>query len=330
MPPYRSHVALIYNVTGQTLEWYPPDDEVLVLGAPASAASYSVWRGDQSNDETALFSGTATLDATNTGLNSNAGPAQANRTLVPIASTSNVVVGRRYAMKDANSAAAAVVTVKTFDDPGPGVFVTHDLAQTFTTNTTFKGLRNVFTVDATFIQTLSNINIFGTLISPYSSWNGGETRTIAPPYRVRWSYSLGGITRHQWTTFDVCRAPLTHRVTIEHLKPRLPDAVYNEWLSQRGADYQPQIEEGFTRVKTDIRLAGYDPDMIVDPELVDRLVTYAAIAVITRGRPGGDQDEQDYINLFSKSIGVVLKAHVSTDSTGAINPAPIPQLWLTR
>src|SRR5688572_24765729 len=94
--PYTPHTALIYGLTGQTFEVYPAMAEVVRDGAPASAATYAVYRGTQSNDEAALFSGTATLDATSTTFDAASGYGQTNRNKASLTATTNVVVGRRY------------------------------------------------------------------------------------------------------------------------------------------------------------------------------------------------------------------------------------------
>jgi hypothetical protein len=331
VPPYRAHVALIYNVTGQTLEWYPPADEVLRFGAPA-AATYSVWRGESSLDETPLFTGTATLDSVSQTTQNIAGPTADDRSLVQVASGTGVTIGRRYLLTNAasNGGQRMIIVPRLV----AGAFINHetDIGTTFTLPCTFQGLRQSFTIDASFIATLANINIYGSLLNRYSSWDSGDTKTEAPPYRVRWSYVLDSATRHAWTTFDVCRFPLKHNVTVDSIKGRLPDAVLMEWQQQRGSDFQPQIEEAFDSVKFDIRLAGYDADMIQDPQIIDRLVMLKTIAILTEAleKARSEKDEQAYQRAFEKSIGVVLKAWVSTDSSGAINPAPVPQLWLTR
>ena len=66
----RSRKGLIYNLTGQTLEFYPSENEVRQLGAPSAAATYSAWRAESSNDASAVFDGTATLDSVSTVVSS--------------------------------------------------------------------------------------------------------------------------------------------------------------------------------------------------------------------------------------------------------------------
>lgn len=333
MPPYRRHVALVYNVTGATLEFYPPPDEIAAFGAPTSAATYSVWAGVQGLDETAQFSGTSTLDTVSTTTDAAVGPSQARRNRVPLTATTSTAVGRRYLITNlaASGGQRQIVTVKSIQ-AADSVDHEQDVQTEFASGSAFVGLRHSFTVDATFIATQTNINVYGSLSSQSQSWDAEDTRTSAPPYRIRWTYTLGGETRHHWTTFDVCRAPLKHSVTIDHVKVTWPDSVWLEWTQQRGSDFQPQIDEAFDRLKFDIRMAGYDPDMITDPEIVDRLVKLGAVACITHAldRDPEGKYEAAYQNSFQKAIGTGLKAWISTSSTGAIAPDAAVQLWLTR
>src|SRR5689334_9133267 len=100
MPEYTAHVALISGLTGQEVPFYPTAAAVLRDGA-ASAATYYVRGGTTSNDESAEFSGTATLDATSTTVDAASGYSQANRHKLNLTATTNIVVGRRYLVSNA-------------------------------------------------------------------------------------------------------------------------------------------------------------------------------------------------------------------------------------
>lgn len=326
---YRSHTALVYNLAGQELEFYPPPAELLAGGAPPAAATYRVFAGSQSNDDTPRFTGTASLDATSTTTDAASGVSVAQRNRVYLTATTNVVAGRRYLLTaTAATGGHRLVIVPRTVQSADSVDHQNDLPVDFASGAAFVGLRHSFTIDPSFIATASNINMRGVSGGRYES----DTSTSAPPYRVEWTYTIGGLTRKHWTTFDVCRAPLKHNVTIDHVKAAMPDVVWHEWTQQRGEDYQPQIDEGFERVKMDIRMAGYDPDVVVDPQITDRLTTLAARACITRAL---DKDvdgfyESKYVEAFQKAIGTGLRAWLSVDSSGAVAQDPARQLWLTR
>lgn len=332
---YRTHAALIYGVTGQTLEFYPPIEEIIQDGGTLSAAAtYSIFRGSQSNDDTPVLTGTATADSAVvvTDTDEACGPSKANRSRVPLSSTTGIRVGRRYLLQSPDTGRMMVVVPKAVIS---GDSVTHDteLFNEFGTQCTFSGLRQSFTIDATFIQTVANINTNGTLADRTIPFGSGDTDTSAPPYRIRWAYiTFGGAPRRYWTTFDVCRAPAQHSVTVENVRAMVPDIVWDEWTQQRGQDFAPQIHEAFERLRFDIRMAGYDPNMVTDPLIMDRLTTLAAVARIMRALDkdqNGDY-EKDYRNSFEKAIGTGLRAWMQTDASGAITPSPARQLWLDR
>lgn len=340
MTAYREHVALIYGVTGQVVEFYPPSDEVVQDGSPASAATYTVYKGDGANDDSnsVAFSGTATLDSVSTTTDAAAGPAQADRSRVPLTATTSIAIGRRYLLS--NTAAGGeqrqVIIPKAILSADA---VTHsaDVAYAFASGSTFRGLRQSFTVDATFIATIANLNFFGT-----ASLNGsGEPATPMPPYRVVWAYSTAGnIVRRHTTTFDVCRAPLKHNVSEANIRAILPDAGMDAWLADRGAGFANQIAEGYKRFRADVRVAGYDPDAITDPEMVDRLVELATCAHLAAhgiGRPGdrsaetwAQEWEKRYTDLYQKAVGTVLRVWTQQDATGALASSPTQLMGLRR
>lgn len=331
---YRTHAALIYGVTGQTLEFYPPIDEIVADGGPPSAAAtYAVFRGQQDNDDTPILTGTATLDSVSTTIQNLPGPAADNRSNVQLTSGTGVAIGRRYLLTNVSTGGSQSQLVVVKQVSGTTITAETEIWTSFQPLSTFKGLRQSFTVDSTFIQTQSNINVFGALVDRVLPFDSGDTNTLAPPYRVRWSYATaGGTSRRHWTTFDVCRQPAQHDVTVENIRALVPDVVWNEWTQQRGHDFAPQIAEAFERVRFDIRMAGYDPNMITDPQIMDRLVMLAAVARIMRAleRDTGNEYETDYRNAFEKAIGTGLRTWMQTDSSGAVTPSPARQLWLSR
>lgn len=332
---YRTHVALIYGVTGQTVEFYPPIEEIIKDGGTLSAAAtYQVFGGTQSNDDTPLLTGTATADAATvvTDTDEACGPSKANRSRVPLTATNGVRIGRRYLLNDSSAGRMMIVVPKAIASADS---VTHEteLFAEFATGSVFVGLRQTFTIDSTFIQTASNINVSGALVDRVLPFNSSDTATSFPPYRIRWAYATGGAEpRRYWTTFDVCRAPAQHSVTVENVRAMVPDIIWDEWTQQRGQDFAPQIHEAFERLRFDIRMAGYDPNMVTDPLIMDRLTTLAAVARIMRALDkdqSGDY-EKDYRNAFEKAIGTGLRAWMQTDSSGGITPNPARQLWLER
>ena len=201
--PNFYHVSLVYGLTGQAVEYYPPAAEVIWDGAPTAGATYRVYAGTASNDDTAeIGPSSATLDAVATTVDAASGYSQTNRRKVNLTATTSIVVGRRYLL--ANAYGQREVVTVTYIASADYVEVEEPLAFDYTTADTFKGLRHVFTIDATFIADVNNINISGYGTGLEAS---ADTTTSSPPWRVEWRYTTGSTDRRSWTTFDVSRAP---------------------------------------------------------------------------------------------------------------------------
>lgn len=331
----QTNASLIYNVTGQVVDFVPPFEDVMANGAPA-AATYSVWGGTQSNDESAKFSGTATLDSVSTTVNAASGYSQTNKRRVFLASIAGIVVGRNYLLT--NTLGQRVV-VSPIEIQATYVVLGYDLAYDFASSSTFIGLRHYFTVDATFIQDLSNINIYGQLPRLGMQHVSSGGRVEAPPYRVRWSFTAGGVSFQRWTYFDVVRQQSSHSVMPRDLQAWFPDMVMEEWESQKGELFRRQIEAAWSMVQNDIRMAGYDPDAIRDGALLDQVVRCAALMVISDAgvSPTGRNPDQwaaerrnDYKLTFQRAIGSGLAVWLDTGNSGAITPDPPKQPWFRR
>lgn len=325
-----NHVALTYDVTGQVVSFWPPQAEVIASGAPTAAATYSVWGGTQANDETAKFTGSATLDSVATTVDAASGYSQANRQKVNVASTSNITVGHRYLLTNAQGQREQVVVTYIASDDY--VLVEEPLAYDYTTADTLKGLRHYFTIDAAFIADASNINAAGNIDLFQRDSSAGEY----PPFRVRWTYTTGSISRITWTTFDVVRQAAKSRLSISDLRALFPDVIFQEQIAQRGQDFAPQLVAAERDVSIDARTAGYDPDQVRDAEIWDRLVLQKWAVIIGEGLMFGGADISQwleratgkYTTMFEKTIGTTLRAFIDASNTGGITTNPPRQLWL--
>src|SRR5437667_55897 len=108
----RAQQNLIYALTGQVIEFYPPQSEIFYFGRPSSAATYKCWAGTQSMDDTVKFSGTATLDSVSAALTASSGISQTNRRRINVAST-NVAIGRTYLLESTASQREFVIAQAT-------------------------------------------------------------------------------------------------------------------------------------------------------------------------------------------------------------------------
>ena len=313
-----AHSTLRYAQTGQVVEWYPSDSVSVLEGAPSSAATYSCQRGDTDDDATAEFSGTSTIDATSTTVDAASGYSQTNRRRLYVAATTSITVGRRYVVTNAYGQREVVVVAAIAS--ADYVDLEDDLAYDYASADAVKGLRCVFTIDATWIADEDNI------LAP------GE-----PPYRLTWTYATATATRKALTTFTVARRASEHGVSIADLKPLFPDVVWVEWTTQRGRDFAPQIDAAYQAVCWDLRMAGYSREQVADPLVIDRLTTQRAVALIAEALAASGSGQlsqwatlqaERYKTMFQAAIGTGLRTWLDAGTDGAITSNPARQLWL--
>lgn len=310
-------VELVYNLTGQTVETYPPE---WPEGVPSSASA-SVYDGTRSNDDTADFSPAVTVDPVSTTVDVASGYSQTNRKRLYVAATTNIVVGREYLLENTDGQKELVTPTRVVS--GDYIDLESDLAYDYAiTTSTLKGLRMVFTVDAAWVATESNI------LDPSEQ-----------SYRVIWAYTVNSIVRRHYTYLRLVRQPSKHGVSIDSLKEYWPDLQSEEYAETRGQQFRYAIDAAYDRVRAEVISAGYRPEQIRDTEIVDELVrakTFYVIASMGIAPSGRDvesfinQTREDYERLFNNTVNAVLKVAIDTGAEGNINPEPMRQVWFRR
>jgi hypothetical protein len=327
-----NHTTLIYNLTGQTLEFYPPDAEVVGSGAPTVAATVTAWEPSTGNAGTAEWGpSAATLDSVSTTVDASSGYSQSNRSRLYLTATTNVAVGRRYLVTNAYGQ-REVVRVKAIAS-ADYVDLEAPLAYDYAAADTFVGLRHTIAAPDAFLTDSSKVNT-NTLPSVFGDDGGGQE---SPPYRVKWAYSTGSISQQAWTTFDLSHRRASADLSIEDLREVLPDVAHVEWLSQRGQNFAPQLRAAEKALKINTRIAGYDPDAILDPMIWGQLLLQQWAIHIGEAVAFGTADpEQPWVSglrekhraLFNASISIACKVWIDTTGTGAITSTQPSQLWL--
>lgn len=278
--------TIIYNVTGQVLELYPPE---WALGIPSSA-TYSVWAANVGDDDTAEFSGSATIDSVSTTVDAASGASQSDPRKINLTSTSGITVGRWYLLTNAAGQTEMVRAdeVVTNDYIRASAPLSYDYAA----SDTFKGLRIYFTVDPTFVATETKLA---------NSYN---------PYRVRWSYTEGGISRRHATYFDLVRYQKEHNVTPDDLAEIQGDIELEDKISR----IILYIDAAWERVQKDLTFRNIKAHQIRDAQLRDEIVRCCALLVAAEDGviPGGRDNEtvvlerrQRYMNDLESFVRVV-------------------------
>lgn len=310
-------VEILYGHTGAIVETYP--DEALE-GIP-SAASVSIYRGDQSMDEAAEFTASVTIDPTSTTVDVASGYSQTNRRLLYIAATSDMANGRQYLLANA-FAQREIVTPRGLASADYATLEKDLLYDYAITSSTLKGIRMVFTVDATWVATESKI------LSPF-----------APSYKALWSYTLNSISRRQATYIRLVRQYFKAGVDLRDLEEYWPDLSNEQYSEQHGEAFTRVIDGALDAVRVDIKVAGHEPTIIRDTEIIHQLCRFRALLSLGEmGLAPGSRDVELYIterrtaytNLLNAAIASALKVDVDQGTEGAVTPNPIQQLFFER
>src|SRR5688500_11527437 len=148
-------VEIIYGLTGQTVECYPPDWRE---GVPSSA-TVEVFPGEVGNDDTTndgYFTAAATVDSTSVTSNAASGYSQTNRNHFFLGPTSGTVIGRQYLTE--NNLQQRELAVPKGIASNSHLVLENDLAFDYPSgSSTIKGYRMVFTVDAAWVATEARI-----------------------------------------------------------------------------------------------------------------------------------------------------------------------------
>lgn len=314
---------IVYGRTGQVVEFYAPES-LQMLGVPSSV-TYSVYEGGDSNDDTALFSGSATVDSVSATIGNGSYPAaagvsQTNRNLIYLSATTGVVKGRLYLIQNLSGNAEIVEPVRV--EANVGVQSLTDLKFDYPlTTATFKGLLCYFTVDATWVATESNIL--------YAS---------EPSYRVRWTYTVGGTVYNAQTYLRLVRKDFKTTLTPKDLVASWPELFHKEPLAQRGEQFQRLIVSAEEKVRADILAEGYRPEQISDTEILDRLVRLACFHEIAQfvASPTQidreafiDRTRRDYGDLLTRTLSN-LKIPIDVGTEGATSYDPVQRYFFER
>lgn len=310
-------LALTYGLTGQVVEFYPPE---AAEGVP-SAASCSVWRSSQSNDDTAELTPTPTIDSVSLSVNGASGHFNhaVSRRRIVLAATTGLATRRKYLVQNATSQREVFKCVAISSSGTIYADAEHDLVHDYPLGSSVLGIRLYFTIDPTFIATESKLN------------------DPDQPYRLRWRYTIASIPREHWTYFDVVRVAKKHGVTVESFLGEWPSLWYQLDEEDKRLSAEGLIASGWEQCETDLRLAGVDPNSLRDSGLLDVLVKESTLEVLGRrgeAPPGRDVEQfgreaaARYRRDFEKAVaGNRLTRSEGTE--GNITTDPVRVGWFT-
>jgi hypothetical protein len=127
--------------------------------------------------------------------------------------------------------------------------------------------------------------------------------------RIEWTFSVDGKEQIYNNLFDVVNYKIVNPVITADLVAMHPDLTVDLWDTQD--NFQPQIDEAYESVKTDIKNKGNRPALLVDMSQLTKPLKYNALSVIFWGQFVGPGDrwmvlaqkaDEDYDTEFSKTV----------------------------
>ncbi len=289
----RSTTNIIYGVTGQTLE-------LRALEGRPSSGTISVFFDYAGDDQTPLWTATASVDTVNTTLVATSGAGQADPTLITLSPT-GIVTTRKYLLSETSrSEWISPVTIGT-----SSINARHLLKNTYTTAATFVSTTMTATVDASFVANLLYIS---------------DQKDPNPSYRVRWSYVVGGVTYIAYSFFDIARAIIGPQVDIDDLEARAPgltDALPTDYATEQG---RPLIAAAWQSVRAKLASLKIDTDALRNDEILDELVVLRALNMVAQGgwRPLGFESLGLYIDATTKAYERFIEQHFQAVETSRL------------
>lgn len=299
---------IVFNVTGQTLEYR------VLQGRPTSA-TFSVFDEALGDDDTAEFSGTATVESVSTTVDAASGRSQTDPQKINLTSTSGVTTSRKYLISEGSKQEwVQPIEIVTNDY----IRVRHVLKNDYTTSATFVGTTITATVDSTWVADEANIS---------------DHLDPNPSYRVRWAIVVSGVTYVAYSFFDLVRAPIRHQVDIDDLNARAPglhDNIPTEYQVEQG---RPLIQAAEKSVAAKLAAHGIDTDAFRNDEIYDELVILRSLQMLAMAgfAPLGmnkqqyvDDTRNDYETFFQQHVSVTLKSRLASGSSGAADTPVAP------
>lgn len=219
---------ITFNVTGQSVT------ERVVEGQPDSA-TFKVFADTETDDATARFSGSATVDTVDTTVDAGSGPTQTDAHRLNVASTTGMQTKRKYLVQE-ESMQEWVEILRIVTDQY--VLVRHPLKNDYTSAATVKGATLSAAVDAAWVADSGNIS---------------DQENPLPDWRVRWLIDMPtGPDLVYVTFFDLVRVPIQTGLTMADLDLRfagLVDKIGEDYDSEQGI---PLIGESWRALKAEL------------------------------------------------------------------------------
>jgi hypothetical protein len=256
---------VIFNLAGQSFFYDPPEGQA--TGTP-TVQVFSTGTDDDGTAETAT-TGSCSVDAVATTISAQA---DAGAVTLSLTDATGVAKGRRYLLAGTNG---LTETVEVLGVTGLIATLRQPIINTFAA-ATFKGTRISIAVNAAWVATKAKITdvlgeVWRTTVATPDDWAPG-----AAGYRLRWSYTVGGIAMIGVSYADLVRYQAKNLVNALDVDRRFPG-----WIDRIPIDYRADqglafIEDAHYAVKLDALADGQMLRRVRNTEVLRELVLYRA------------------------------------------------------
>ncbi len=306
----QRHQDILFDVTGQTLVWDAPE------GRPDSVTSVAVYlatTGDTGTAETATTGSGSVETNPDTTFDAAAGLGQSDETLMPIAATTGVTIGRSYLVTNAAGETEwpEIVAVTS----GVSVNARNPLANAYASSDTLESTRISIALLDSWVQDSANIS-------------GGLDPN--PGFRVRWVYVVNSVSYAHDGYFDLLRYPYSHQV-----KPAELDAMYPGFAHKLPTHHQEDegrqiVAEAYQQIRWELHASDVDDSAVRNGDALNRAVMLKFGVILAEET--GDLEllelrERRFNAFFDKIFRVANKVPLATDDSGAGAEVAALPLW---
>ena len=308
----RSTSEVVYAVSSQTVE-------LRALQGRPSSATFSVFNDTAGDDDTAEFTGTATVTDPSTTVDASSGPSQADPQKLNLAATTGIATNRKYLVSE-GSKQEWVVPVEIVS--ADYIRCRHPLKNNYTSSATFVSTTITAAIDDTWIAAEENVS---------------DQIDANPSYRVRWAVTVGGVVYVSYSFFDVVRAPISYDIDIDDLNARAPglhDSLPIEYAVEQG---RPLVAAAFKAVRARLAAHAVDVDAFRNDEILDELVILKSLHLLGGGgwKPMGYDSASAYVadterafeTFFQQHVSVTQKSRMATGTTGGADVVIAQPFW---
>ena len=301
---------ILYNVTGQSLYWDPPEG---VPSSVTSVAVYQIGTGDDGTAESAT-TGSASIDSVSTTVDSTSGAGQTNPRKVNLTATTDIAIGRQYLLTSAATAETEWVTVVAIAS-ADYVLSAAPLQNAYANADTFKGARISISVNSTWVADSSNIS---------------DDSDPNPGYRVRWVYTVASVVRVHDSYFDLVRYPGKHSVVPTDMLVIVPNWLERLPTYHREDQGKRLIDQAYVDLTYDLHRSGHADEMMRHRPAMDRLTMLRAWVLLERT---GQSEVQQALALDTYNaelnglVKVVTKIPEATDTSGGGETGVAQSIW---